>query len=194
MCLWSFITGRYTATAKVNDGRLVLSLPDAETPVVWIMELNDAVTSVLRLESDKQGFYVIKKHGGKTAETVAVYRNRRPAVRALNAATRALDRARSLRNNGGGRSRFTNALIVILFIWFALSRFWSLDQDLIRLALMPFFADDATVESSAIPTDLTQIPAPAAPLTSNTDAVGVPLSADDFLKSQKNKPAAGMLR
>lgn len=191
--------GHYTSSARVKDGRLVLSMPDAETPVVWVMDLSDITTSVLRLEADKQGLYVIKKHGGKTAETVAVYRNRRPAVRALTRATKALDRARSLRGQGGERSRAINILIVILFIWFALSRFWGIDQDLMRMAIYPFVKDSLNASAQAQMQQLQaqqqqmgQMMAPPAassavnPAADPARATGVPLSADDALQAEQD--------
>ena len=173
--------GHYKSSAHVKDGRLVLSMPDAETPVVWVMDLNDATTSVLRLESDKQGFYVIKKHGGKTAETIAVYRNRKPAVRALDKSTKALDSARSLRGQGGGSSRLTNILLGILFVWFVLFRLGNLDLCLIQLAIYPFIKDDIAAMQAQ------QAAAQEQQSATQPDAVGVPLSADDALQVDQNR-------
>ncbi|HEY8963888.1 MAG TPA: hypothetical protein VIN59_05425 [Alphaproteobacteria bacterium] len=177
------------SSAKVKDGRLVMSMPDAETPVVWVMDLGEASTSVLRLESDKQGLYVIKKHGGKVAETVAVYRNRRPAVKALTRATKAMDRARTYR--GQGTSRLTNVLLVVLLVWFALSRLWGLDQDLMRMAILPFVKDDLIAMAQQAQA-LQQQAAAAASGTQNTqaanpNAMGVPLSADEALQAEQDK-------
>jgi hypothetical protein len=170
-------------------------MPDAETPVVWVMDLNDATTSVLRLESDKQGFYVIKKHGGKAAETVAVYRNRRPAVRALNAATKALDHARALRGSGGGSSRLTNILLIVLLVWFALFRFFDVDRDLIRMAVYPFVKDQLiaaqieAMKNAQLAAPAANAPAASAAPANPATATGVPLSADDALKAQQNNAA-----
>ncbi len=194
MCLWGFLTGRYGPSAKVTDGRLVLSLPDAETPAVWIMDLNDAATSVMRLENDKQGFYVIKKHSGKAvAETVAVYRDRKAGERALVKATHALEKARELglRKALDGRpviirpaSRLARAFNVFLFIWFVL-HITGGDTMLYKI----FFTsrlDDRAAAIGAIERaqEEAQQPqqqaAPAAPVTAKT--TGVPMSADDFLK------------
>jgi len=180
--------GRYSSSARVKDGRLVMSMPDAETPVVWVMDLNDATTSVLRLESDKQGLYVIKKHGGKAAETIAVYRNRQPAVRALSKATRALDNARTMRGQGG--TRLTNILLIVLLVWFAMARFWDIDQGLMRLAIYPFIKDKiaaqqmeyaqqmAAAQQAQQPQSKTAQPGAASP----AQALGVPVNADDALQ------------
>jgi len=193
MCLRGFLTGRYGPSAKVTDGRLVLSLPDAETPALWIMDLNDAATSVMRLENDKQGFFVIKKHSGKAvAETVAVYRDRKAGERALVKATYALEKARDLgvRKAIDGRpviirpaSRLARAFNIFLFIWFVLhitggdtmmyNLFFTsrLDQRAAAIGAVERAQADAQPQQQA---------APAAPVTAKS--TGVPMSADDFLK------------
>jgi len=197
MNFWDFLTGHYSPSAKVTDGRLVLSLPDAETPAVWIMDLNDAATSVMRLENDKQGFYVIKKHSGKAAaETVAVYRDRKAGERALTKATCALEKARELglRKGIDGRpviirpaSRLARAFNIFLFIWFVLhitggdtllyKIFFTsrLDQQAAAIG-----AVQRAQEGAAQQPQQQQQMAPAAPVTAKT--TGVPMSADEFLK------------
>lgn len=154
------------ASARVADGRLIMSMPDAETPVVWMMNLTDAMTSVLRLEMDRQGFFVIRRHGGKgAAETIAVYRDRKPAVQALARASRALEKAR---NTGLGAatpstSRIKRFFTYLLVIWFILYVF-GLDGVILRRILT--------------------LPPETKAVSVNPNAVGVPLSADDFLKEQ----------
>lgn len=172
-------------SARVADGRLIISLPDAETPAVWMLDLAEAVTSVLRLENDRQGFYVIKKHGGKgAAETVAVYRDRARALRALEKTSSALERARSSMTYNGRPIvvrpvskvvRFFNILLVFWFVLYLLG----LDKYALTLLFMPFTADQPVAAAPAAPT---------APESNNTaepgsPPAGVPLSADDFLKS-----------
>ncbi|MCB1537550.1 MAG: hypothetical protein H6865_04830 [Rhodospirillales bacterium] len=137
-------------TAKVADGRLILSLPDAETPALWMMDLDEARMAVLRLEHDAKGFFVIKKHGTsagaktQTAETVAVYRDRDRGLRALATATKALEKARGTTIGADGRPMVVNAVPRIgkWFVYFVL--FWfllymlSLDKIALRMILSPF--------------------------------------------------------
>lgn len=195
----------YGASARVADGRLVLSLPDAETPALWMMDLNDAATSVLRLETDRQGLYVIKKHGGKgAAETIAVYRDRHTALDALNKASRALEKARSVRHNMNGRPVIVRPASIIgriftylLFFWFILY-LMSLDQLLIASVFDVFSSPEAPVTATStsngmldppvpsleVPGDIMGgIDAPAAEPKAPTPS-GVPVSADDFLRGQ----------
>lgn len=195
-------------SAKIADNRLVLSMPGAETPVVWVMDLSEASTSVLRLELDKQGLYVIKKHGGKSVETVAVFKNRNKALRALSTITKTLDKASKKKAAQSG-SRLQRNLIIILFIWFALFRLGQLDTLFLAHGIAYLIDGDAsnlTTTSSYQPTMAeqeaalrqlleslpqegaaphTQTPQPAQTPPART--IGVPLSADDFLREQAVK-------
>lgn len=188
MCLFQ----KNCPSAKVTDNRLVLSLPDAETPVVWMLSLAEAVTSVLRLETDRQGFFVIKKHGGPgtkagTGETVAVYRDREDAIRALNCTSKALNSARSGRSSD---SRLKRWFRYFVYTWFVISVILLLKIDvLIFRMFMPTEKIPATAEApSANSIAIPQIQSPAQPASPpNLDAVGVPLSADDYLRHKSTK-------
>lgn len=174
-------------SAKLSDGRLVLSLPDAETPAVWIMSLADTVTAVLRLETDRQGFFVIKKHGGHgakagAAETIAVYRDRDAALRAMNCATRAMGNARDGRQN----SRFKFWFTRFVYAWFIISllMIFRVDAMILRAVMSPPAGYMPIPSAEALQTPQAQ-QQPQAP--QNMDATGVPLSAEDFLKHQSTK-------
>lgn len=180
-------------TAKIADGRFVLNLPDAETPALWVMDLAEAQASVIRLEADKGGLYVLKKHGNAKAETIAVYRNREAGIRAMNIATRALSRgSRSAGAAGSCDSRWACAgriFTYFVMVWFLL---WSINLTpfIMRLVLSPFVSfeapraavkADAEIEEgdqAEVPEFLRQRP------TTNAAPTGVPLSADDFLQQQ----------
>jgi hypothetical protein len=173
--MFGFLTGNYSASAKVADGRLVISLPDAETPAVWILDLAEASTCVLRIESDRQGLYVIKKHGAKgAAETVAVYRDRDAAQNALHRATRALEKARN--NRGDRPSRFMRILFWMLTIWFLLYVL-NIGRLMVAMVANAFLASPQ--QTSAQVQGSSQQAAPPA------DSAGVPVSADDFLKNNQ---------
>lgn len=161
-------------SAKLADGRLILSLPDAETPALWVMDLEDAATSVLRLEADRQGFYVIKKHGGKgAAETIAVYRDRKSGTRALDRATHALEKARNTRSGGGQKSSRILVVLLILTVIHVLR----IDQYALERGFLWYYSDEIAQISA-------QQAAAAAPPAPASTAAGVPVSADDFLKNQ----------
>ncbi len=185
MCLWVFLTGQYGPSAKVADGRLILSMPDAETPVVWIMDLNDAATAVLRLETDKQGLNVLKKYGGKAAaETVAVYRSRKKAERALIKAASALEKARDSRLHVGPNSqpviirpasRIGRFFTLFLYAWFAIY------LSMLMYNYMFSFAQTVSPEVPQMVRQLEQQQEKEKPAPSMD---GVPQSADEFLKKK----------
>ncbi len=202
-------------SAKIADGRLILSLPDAETPALWMMPLDDATTSVLRLETDAKGLLILKKHGGKgTAETIAVYRDRSRAAAALAAAAAAMEKARNTRPLVGPNAqpvivntvpRYGKWFIYLVMFWFLLSML-SLDKIILRAVITPFLSDDVTAalqaqqaqqlqqymqaqQGSAQPAEAQpaqpQVAPPRAP--GAPLPAGVPMSADDFLSN----PQAG---
>lgn len=194
MCLWGFLTGQYGPSAKVADGRLVLSMPDAETPVVWIMDLNDAATAVLRIESDKLGLSILKKYGGKgAAETVAVYRSRKKAERALIKASRALEKARESRLHVGPNaqpviirpaSTIGRIFTFFLYIWFAIY------LGMLMYSYIGMFSgslSSAEAPQAAAIEQPKQQPQAAMPPAASAPVDGVPMSADDFLKQQSQK-------
>ncbi len=197
MCLWNILTGKNGPSAKVADGRLILSLPDAETPVIWIMDLNEAALCALRLETDRQGLCVIKRHGGKAAaETVAVYRDRKACEHALSMASHALARARESRLRAGASgqpvvirpaSRLARAFNVFLFIWFVL-HITGGEVLFYTLARTVFSSAPATVTGTRqSDTDATPLPQRGNATPPAGSTVGVPLSADDFLNKQMGK-------
>lgn len=88
------ITGNYSSSASVVDGTLILSLPDAMTPVVWRMDLVHAKASALEVRTSEDGLFtlVLKTPRGDVNE-VAKFDNRGRAVSALMSVSRAMESA-----------------------------------------------------------------------------------------------------
>lgn len=178
-------------SAKVADGRLILNLPDAETPALWVMDLVDAQTSVIRLETDRQGFFVLKKHGGGAksvaGETVAVYRDRARGARALDIAASALEKARNTRigavGGASGIGRVGRFFMYFVLAWFLL---WMIGVDklVLRLVLTPFFANANVAAAPQVAPQAQQQQQPQPSPQFNGVPAGVPLSADEFLQNQ----------
>lgn len=181
MFLKKLIIGGHMASAKVADGRLILSLPDAETPVVWALDLKDMDTAVLRVEHDKQGLYILRKLGGKSGiETIAVYRARDMAVNGLMQATHALASAKTQRSIDipeGRRKPAMTWLTYFLIGWFLLY-LSGFDRVILRAIFAP---SSNNTPVAAAPENTSEAQPPV-------DAVGVPLSADAFLKQQQRMP------
>lgn len=209
------------ASARITDNSFILSMPDAETPAVWIMDLSETATNVIRLELDKQGLYVLKKHGGKTAaETIGVYRSRKLALRTLAVITDTLDKAR--KSDNAKASKLQRNLLIILFIWFVLFRLGDIDTLLMNAALSPWIKTDTQTQASAedmpdyeryldniinnmSPEEHVRVfgvtPEERAAQSNQTpkakapdpESVGVPLSADDFLQHRSENSSVDML-
>jgi hypothetical protein len=137
-------TGKNNSSARVVDGKLILSYPEALTPVVWQMDLAQAKASALEVRETKGNFsLVLKTAKGETVE-VAPFATKDEAVAALMAAARALENAHGQirpasvaanESNGvalsmpvrGKSSRLKTGLlgigliIVLLFIWTSLA-------------------------------------------------------------------------
>ena len=85
---------KYTSSAKVIDGILVLSLPDAVTPVVWQMELGQSKSSALEIRDGENGLFVLTlKTPRQDVLEIAKYDTREGAVRALMTVSEAMEKA-----------------------------------------------------------------------------------------------------
>lgn len=83
------------SSASVVDGKLILSLPDAYTPVVWQMDLEHARSSALEVREDSKSsrFIMCLKTQNNETTDIASYEDRSSAVQALMATSRALENA-----------------------------------------------------------------------------------------------------
>ena len=80
------------ASAAVVDGKLILTLPEAVTPVVWQMDLDQAKSSALEvIEDKKKGTFslMLRNTKGETIE-VAPFEQKSQAVEALMLTSQAL--------------------------------------------------------------------------------------------------------
>ena len=166
-------------SARVVDGKLILSFPHAITPVVWQMDLTQVKASALEVHENKDkgtATLVLKTPGGANTD-IAPFEQKSQAVSALMAVSRALESAQGqIRptaavetiNYGGARrsSGFGKALAVILglVLLFILVNIWGSN-----LPQAPAGYEGNSADATA---------------TSAPVETGVPLSADEFLNSQ----------
>lgn len=88
---------KLTPSAKIVDGILILTLPDAIRPVVWQMELGQAKTSAMEVRDNPDGTFVLMlKTGRQDVQEVATYATQDQAVRALIAVSKTLHTAQGL--------------------------------------------------------------------------------------------------
>ena len=94
-----------SASAKVVDGKLILSCPDAETPVVWTMDVAKAKASameVLKKGEDGAHSLTLKSAAGEVLE-VATFPTRDAALEGLMLTSDALENAQGqIRGTSGG--------------------------------------------------------------------------------------------
>ncbi len=180
--LKSLTCSNHQSSARVVDGKLVLSFPHAITPVVWQMDLTQVKASALEVHEDKTtgvATLVLKTPGGSNTD-VAPFEKKSQAVEALMAVSRALESAQGqIRVVAAGeaatyaqapRKPFSPgkwiAAVLALFMLFILFNIWGSN-----LPQRPSSVESA---SSADPS----APRPEA-------EAGVPLSADDFLNNNQ---------
>jgi hypothetical protein len=90
---------KYISSAKVIDGILILSLPDAVAPVVWQMELGQSKSSALEIRNSNDGQFILTlKTPRQDVLDIATYANRDTAIKALLATTSALEKAQGQLN------------------------------------------------------------------------------------------------
>ncbi|OIN86690.1 MAG: hypothetical protein AUJ12_05280 [Alphaproteobacteria bacterium CG1_02_46_17] len=89
------MTEKFVPTAKVVDGILILSLPDALSPVVWQMEVGQSKSSALEVRANEDGtiFTLVLKTPRQDILEIARYDQRDDAVRALLTVSSAMEQA-----------------------------------------------------------------------------------------------------
>jgi hypothetical protein len=180
------------STASVVDGKLILSLPDAQTPCVWQMDLEEAKSSALEVIEDKKKkqFILNLKKADSDSAQIAPFENKEDAVAALMSASGALASAHGKirpgmtqpaqdgpmimaaaeRNNTQQPQRRGSVLkgaILAAFLIILLLVFWTISISLKSTNMAPTgsSASSAAAGQSAM-------------------EAGVPLSAEDFLRNR----------
>jgi len=104
MNLIECITGGYSSSAKVVGNTLILSLPDARSPVVWRMELGEIKAASFEIKQEGDNWTLVMKVPKGEAQNIAPFENKTRAVHALMAASRAMEQAtvaKSAANDAG---------------------------------------------------------------------------------------------
>lgn len=92
---WKKTSDELESSAKVVDGNLILSLPDAINPIVWRMELGSVKASALEVkpQSADGSFMLSLKTAKGEVHEIAPFQTREQAVRALMRVSSALQGA-----------------------------------------------------------------------------------------------------
>ena len=117
------ILGCHCSTAHKTDDRLILSLTDAITPAMWVINLSDNPSLLLKVEESDNNLYVLQKitSDGKTTvtEELGYYAKKGHAINAMDKATRALDNSKGV---GAGLWCFGKMIIGAAVVVFLLSQ------------------------------------------------------------------------
>lgn len=183
------ITGGYSSSASVVDGSLIISLPDAVSPVVWRMELEPAKSSALEIK-EKDGLFVLtfKTQQGDEKD-VAPFKNKATAVKALMTISTALQHAPVYAHNAAAANANNAAppqAVPAAPAESKGSKALTTFGGLAVLVLLVYIFMQMTPKQPYIPSDNNGAnnAASSAPMASGVDArkaTGVPVSADDFL-------------
>ncbi len=174
------------ASARVVDGKLILSLPGAQTPVVWQMDLTQTKSSALEARHDTEtDIYTLtlKTPRGETIE-IAPFTNKELAVEGLMAASNALENAQGqirstsaefpandqrtppspeTKKKGGGKKWIIGIISIIAII-----------------VLLNIWASQIPRHPSSLQAQQAASTQPSNPRQTS----GVAISADDFLSAQ----------
>ncbi|PZO87667.1 MAG: hypothetical protein DI626_03480 [Micavibrio aeruginosavorus] len=178
----------YSATAKVVDGNLIISLPDAVNPVVWRMELGSVKASALEVRkgaAEGQSLLVLKTPKGETHE-IAPYDSREKALAALMEVSNALQSAEGrmapssspsqftpVNNNQPARAQHQDKANPVKWLI-------ALGAVLAVIVLFAFLGTLGAPEMSSGVSDSATVTGPAG--NNSSGESGVPQSADEMLK------------
>ncbi len=180
---------KFASTAKVIDGTLILTLPDAVRPVVWQMQLGQTKSSALEVREEAGGhFMLMLKTPRADVMEIAPFPSKEKAVKALMAVSRALEKAQGQMSSYNGNPAYPVPAVI------ACSRFGWLSRLLkgvltvllaiILLLLLGIGALWLMAPSQDAMTDQISETMEAPPAPAPDQTIGKPVSADDFLSGQ----------
>lgn len=166
----------YKSSAKVVDGNLILSLPNAVNPIVWRMELGSVKASALEVRegTNGQSLLILKTAKGEAHE-IAPFTSRDQAVHALMRVSAALQSAEGqiasssapaaphLEKERGSSKKWLIALGVVLLLIFLMAWVGS---------------NSSSVQTGGADLATEQMPSGA----TDDSTSGVPQSADQMLR------------
>ncbi len=172
------LSSSHKSSAKVVDGKLILSFPGALKPVVWQMDFSHVKASALEVQESKEAHaLVLKTPKGENVE-IATFEHKADAVKGLLSASKALESAQGrihlLPTESGGAiahapekkksgGRWMAPILAILLL-------------IILITVWNSLSPQAPSSLSSVNGQQSQ--------STNSGEVGVPMSAEDFLRDQ----------
>ncbi|MGH1404600.1 MAG: hypothetical protein ACRBDL_10185 [Alphaproteobacteria bacterium] len=176
------------SSISIVDGKLILSLPNATSPVVWQMDLGAAQSSSFTINEDKKKkqFALISKNQDGNAEDIATFSDKDTAISVLMETASALQNAHG-QIKSEPIATITPANMAAQGILAGAPANDTKNDKLgallavgLIIVLFAIWAISATKSSSL--EELSS--APSSTPAQNSDATGVPVSADDFLNNR----------
>lgn len=190
------LTGSYKSSAKVVDGTLILSLPDAVTPTVWRLDLGQVKASAIEVRTQNDGLFILTLKTPKgDIHDIAPFDSRAKAVSALMAVSSAMENAQGQikpmifsandrpdgqgqrypvpalyrqSTSGSSAGKIAAALVVLVIIGFAATMILGNGP---RQYALTAASENAALQG-------------AGGSGNAANATGIPMSADDFLRSR----------
>jgi len=157
-------------SAKMSDSTLVLSLPNAMTPVVWMIDMTSAGTFVMKVENTDNGLFVLQKisNDGKNVEDIAYYASKKKAVKAMAMVTNVKNGQSKKLGLWGVLSFLKSSLLIVaclgIILFLGMLYFPKIERLVLGVPVQP-----STQQSVQAPQQQNQT------VTTNPDAVGVPI-------------------
>ncbi len=192
MSLLKKITGGYTSSAKVVDGTLVLSMPDAISPVVWRMDFGQSKSSALEVREVEGTYKLMLKTPKGDISDVAPFDSKAKAVNALMAVSKAMEQgqgnikpsyASATGETGSGSQVVTPAAAIPQAKKSGKGQVFAGIFGVCLLVGLLFMLISSSGNRAALQAGgaSSQNPAGGESAQANT---GVPMSADDFLRAR----------
>lgn len=98
------------SSVKIVDGKLILSLPTAQTPVVWQMDLENAQSAAFTIQEDKKNknFTLVLKAQDGSIDEIAPFDDKESAVEILMETSNVLQNAHGQIKSGSTTASNTN--------------------------------------------------------------------------------------
>lgn len=178
------------ASANVVDGKLILSFPEALTPIVWQIDLNDAKSSAFEvIEDNAQYKLTSKKQGAQKKETIAPFATKDKAIEALMATSHALAHAHGQINQSTKQaSNANNASAPVTYALPYEQKKSGGTKWIFTIIAVVLIAGLFMMANSMQPRSPSSVGGVSsqneASRTNASSSAGVPVSADDFLRSR----------
>lgn len=180
------ITGGYSSSARVVDGTLILSLPDAVSPVVWRMDLGFVRASAMEVRKEEDGtFMLVLKTPKKDVNEIAPFTTKAKALNALMAVSRAMENAQGQIRPSPAATVETGTTAAVGAAPAKKSKWKKLFTGLFAVILLFMFLVVIINLTPPPPRDFPAGTAEGPRATAPGEDTGVPLSADEFLQNRR---------